>query len=156
MPQGDPGTILTAANEPVWNSNTDLFFNILNTGILYIWLFVIHVGDLGLTVIIWWLPLWSFPTAIIVTVIKWHYISKHVVQVKWKSFFWQTFIAPIIPAIIIGIVAQLWIAFVFPPLALLIGGTGLATVIAGVITILFAFIGMSDVYVFPSIHGCGW
>ena len=47
MPQGDPGTILTAANEPVWNSNTDLFFNILNTGILYIWLFVIHVRGFG-------------------------------------------------------------------------------------------------------------
>jgi hypothetical protein len=148
-PQGLAGMILVGGNKPLFNSVVDIVLGFFNTGMLFFWLYVFQIQNYGLTALIWWIPLNSFPQNLIAMLLKWWYINRNVAPVKVREFAWQAFVAPLIPALIIAGVAQLWINFVFPPLVAVMGGGPIAIIIGGVITVLFGFIGCLMFMFFP-------
>jgi hypothetical protein len=98
-------------------------------------------------------------------IIKWWYINKRVAPVRFKEFYWQTFIAPIGASLIIGLIALFWTKYIFNPLINLFiplsdflnqfiqmegaPTDAVAKLAAGVVTILFAFIGLLMFTFFP-------
>jgi hypothetical protein len=143
-PNGLADNIIYGANRPGFKTATDLIMMVVNTAILYYWLFVVRVGSMGLNVLFWFIPMWVFPFELIILYVKWHFIHKEICPVRFSKFAWQSFVAPGIPALIIAGVAQLWIIFIFPPLA-----TAVGVIIGGVITILFGFVGCLMFMFFP-------
>jgi hypothetical protein len=98
------------------------------------------------------IPLQHFVPNLINLVIRWVYIHRHIAPVKFGEFGWQAFLAPLGPSLIIGGVATLWRLLVFPPfvagLEPLVGFMA-ATLIAGMVSILFAFVGCLMFMFFP-------
>ena len=80
------------------------------------------------------------------------YINRKIARVKFKEFGWQAFIAPIGPSLIIALIAWAWHRWAFPFLEGIVG-----TLVAGVISILFAFVFILMFTFFPlySFFG-GW
>jgi hypothetical protein len=148
-PNGLADMIIYGANRPLIKTILDIIFNFINMMLLFLYLFVWRVQDLGITGLVWFIPLWVFPQTLIQLVIKWRYINRVICPVKFRDFGWQAFVAPLIPALVIGGIAELWRQFVFPPMVILFGNDNIATVIAGVITILFGFIGCLMFTFFP-------
>jgi hypothetical protein len=131
---------LIGANRPIFNSNVEVFLTFLSPVLTYFWLFVVKIQTYPLIVLIWWIPLNVAIPNVIRLVTKWWYIHKKICPVKFKEFFWQAFIAPLIPSLIIAGVAQLWSIFIFPLIVDGLGGTVTANLIAGVCTVLFGFV----------------
>jgi hypothetical protein len=150
-PNGLADNIILGANRPMFKTILDITFNFVNIGLLYLYLFVWNIPEMGLEAMFWFLPLWGFPSALIVFVLKWWFINREICPVKFKEFGWQSFIAPAIPALIIAGVAELWTAFVFPPLSMIFDGlfANSGTIIGGMITILFGFVGCLMFMFFP-------
>jgi hypothetical protein len=131
---------LIGSNHPIFNSNVEVGLTLLSPFLTFFWLFVVQIQNFDLIVLIWWIPLNAAIPNLIRLVVKWYYINKRVTKVKFKEFYWQAFIAPLIPSLIIAGVAQLWTIFVFPELYILFGENVFASLAAGVCTVLFAFV----------------
>jgi hypothetical protein len=63
-----------------------------------------------------------------------------VLLVGWRKVAYQSFIAPIPPAIMYGIIGNLWVVHVFPVLTNAFGGGETGMIIAAIITVLFAIL----------------
>lgn len=148
-PSGLADNIILGSNRPMFLSTVNFIWTFIGIGNLYFWLYIVHVQEMGLTAIIWWIPLNGFLPSLINLLIKWVFIHKEIAPVKFNEFGWQTFIAPLLGSLIIFGVAELWTTFVFPPLVVGLGGTAFAKIAAGVITVLFAFIALLMFMFFP-------
>nr|MDO8115128.1 hypothetical protein [Candidatus Sigynarchaeota archaeon] len=148
--------VILAANKPhvdtvLWITGD--FFGLL---LLYLALFVFKIPLWGTLAIIWLIPLLPVAPNLYRGIASWVYIGKKLCPVEWKRFAWQTFIAPIPPAIIYGIIGNLWVVYIFPALTNAFGGEDLGIIIAAVITVLFAiFFGL---FFFFPVYGLmgGW
>jgi hypothetical protein len=139
-PNGTASNIILGANKPMFLTILDIIFQVISVGLTYMFLFVWRVQDGGIDAMIWLLPLGGFAPALVQMIIKWVYIDKRICPVEVKNFAWQTWVAPLVPAVIIFIVAQLWKVLIFPPMVVLFGANDMAVIIAGTITILFMFV----------------
>jgi hypothetical protein len=149
-PIGTSENIILGANKPLVVTVVDIIGMGASFGLTYLYLFVWRIQDVyGFQGLIWLLPLGGFPIAFTRLIIFWRYIHKNICPVKFREFGWQAFVAPLIPSLILAGIAQLWQIFVFPPMVEAFGGTNLALIIAGTISILFAFIVCVMLIFFP-------
>ncbi|MHA1110952.1 MAG: hypothetical protein ACTSRE_07595 [Promethearchaeota archaeon] len=137
-------TIL-GANKPLFNSIIMIISYFIEITLIFLTLNVFRLHEIwGLQGIFWLIPLIPFVPNLIRLIASWIYIDKKIARVQFKKFGWQSFIAPVAPAIIIGIIGWLWGKFVYPFLA------GLITpLIAGVVTLIFAIVGCMLFLFFP-------
>jgi hypothetical protein len=150
QPIASSEVVILGANKPTFNTIT----RILNDGgnIFFMWLWIIFLqlpARHGITSVIWIMPLGGFLAGLARMVANWVYIHKNIAPVRVGKFGWQTFVAPLIPAILIFVIAHLWYEYVFHTLIAWFGGTNLAMMVVGVISILFAFVGCMLFFFFP-------
>jgi hypothetical protein len=158
QPQDSARTVILGANRPTFNTVITIIHDVLNLGFIYLWLIVLRLPQtLGFSAVIWLIPLGGFAPGVLRMIVSWYYIHKQIAPVRFKEFFWQTFMAPIFPALIIAGVAQLWYFFVFENLIALLGGGQLAMILTGGISIMFAFI-VCAMFIFFPLYGAfgGW
>ncbi|MBN2157606.1 MAG: hypothetical protein JW776_16280 [Candidatus Lokiarchaeota archaeon] len=138
-------TIL-GANKPLFNSAIMIVSYFVEVLLIFLSINVFRIHEIwGLRGIFWLLPLIPFIPNLIRMITSWIYIDKKIARVHIKKFGWQSFIAPIIPAIIIGGIGFLWTHLVFPFLSDLTN----SPLIAGVITLIFAIVGCMLFIYFP-------
>jgi hypothetical protein len=93
--------------------------------------------------LIWIIPMRPFVKNLILLFVQWIYIDRKIVEVQLRQFSWQTFVAPIIPALAVGLVGQIWFNSAYP---LLVTYTGIYVTAA--VTVVVAFIALLWVF-FP-------
>jgi hypothetical protein len=124
--------------------------------LIYLALFVFKIPDWGTTAIIWLIPMLPFAPNLFRGIATWLYVGKKVVPVEWRKFAYQSFIAPIIPAIMYGFIGWIWVETVFPAIAAGVGGGELGLIISAIITVLFAiFFGLFFFFPMYGVFG-GW
>ncbi|MHA1339029.1 MAG: hypothetical protein ACTSRZ_03430 [Promethearchaeota archaeon] len=133
--EGSSKQILDMTNLQWIRSLLDIGHNIATLITTYIYLEVTHIPQkYGIAAMIWIMPMGNFIADFGFMLIRWIIINKKVVKLNIPI--WQSFIAPLPPAIITFIIGKLWVLFIHP---IIIESLGLY--IGGVITLLFAFIG---------------
>lgn len=150
QPIASSEVLILGANKPTFNTITRIFNDLGN--IFFVWLWIVYLqlpARYGIDAVVWIMPLGGFLVGLARMVANWVYIHKHIAPVRIDKFGWQTFIAPLIPAILIFLIANLWYNFIFHNMISWFGGGNLAMMIAGVISILFAFIGCAMFFFFP-------
>ena len=158
QPQSSAEVVIVGASKPEINTVLAVIQQGLNIFFTWLWLIELKLPERwGIQAVVWIMPLGLFIPMVLRTVLSWLYIHKKIAPVRCKEFSWQTFIAPIIPALIIIIIAKLWYMFVFENMIILLGGTDIAMIIAGVVSILFAFVGCL-MFIFMPLYGAfgGW
>ncbi len=158
QPQSSAEVVIVGASKPEINTVLAVIQQGLNIFFTWLWLIELRLPERwGIQAVVWIMPLGLFIPMVLRMVLSWVYIHKNIAPVRFKEFSWQTFIAPIVPALTIVIIAELWYAFVFENMILLFGGGQLAMIIAGVISILFAFVGCL-MFIFMPLYGYfgGW
>jgi hypothetical protein len=128
--------VILGGKHPGWHSFTE----ILRTLIQFLWdfllLFVFKWPQTApIVVLIWILALRDFPNKFTILVLNYIYIQKKIVKIRWSSFAWQAWIAPIPATIGVWGCAAIWLNFVFPILENIMG-----VYIAAGISILIGFL----------------
>ncbi|MBD3350923.1 MAG: hypothetical protein GF364_05500 [Candidatus Lokiarchaeota archaeon] len=130
--------ILTMTNHQLFNSLMDISHNIASLITTWLYLSVTQIPQkYGIVAMIWILPMGNFVADFGFMLIRWVFIHKNVVKLEIPV--WQAFIAPIFPALITFGVGKLWLFTVHNWIINLIGGT-MGIYVAGIITVLFAFV----------------
>ncbi|MBN2149910.1 MAG: hypothetical protein JW839_00560, partial [Candidatus Lokiarchaeota archaeon] len=130
--------MLLGANKPHIDTVFRITADFLGLFLLYMALFVWRIPDWGTTAIIWLIPMLPFLPNLFRGIGTWLYLGKRVLPVEWKKFAYQSFIAPIMPAILYGIIGNLWVVYVFPAISGAFGGGEAGLIVAAIITVLFA------------------
>jgi hypothetical protein len=130
--------MLLGANKPVIDTILRIAADFLGLFLLYMALFVFKIPDWGTTAIIWLIPMLPFLPNLVRGISTWFYLGKKVLPVEWKKFAYQSFIAPIPPAIMYGFIGNLWVVHVFPLLTSAFGGGETGMIVSAVISVLFA------------------
>jgi hypothetical protein len=156
QPISSSETVILGANKPVFNTITRIFNDLGN--IFFVWLWIVYLqlpAKYGIDAVIWIMPLGGFLVGLTRMILNWIYIHKKIAAVRLNKFGWQTFIAPLIPSILIFVIADFWYKYIFHNMIIWFGGTNFAMMIAGVISILFAFVGCAMFFFFPMYAACG-
>jgi hypothetical protein len=132
--------MLLGANKPAIDTIIRIVSDFLGLFLLYMALFVWKIPDWGTTAIIWLIPMLPFLPNLFRGIATWLYLGKKVLPVEWRKFAYQSFIAPIPPAIMYGIIGNLWVVYIFPVLTNAFGGGETGMIIAAIITVLFAIL----------------
>lgn len=156
QPVASAEVVILGSNKPAFNTGMRIFQDLANLGFTWFWLIYLGLpARYGISAVIWILPLGGFIPGFIRMFLSWKYIDTNIAPVRFKKFGWQTFIAPLIPSIAIFVIANAWYRWVFYEMIELFGGDNLAMMIAGVISILFAFIGCAMFFFFPMYSAFG-
>lgn len=109
------GDVILGGNKPLWHSIMNISSNLLGIGLDILLLFVFQIPQkMGITGLIWLIPLKGMPLTILRLTADWIFIQKKLVKMRFRDFAWQTFVAPL-PAMLLLIgLAQLWFAFAYP------------------------------------------
>jgi hypothetical protein len=152
--------MLLGANKPHVDTLLRITADVLGLFLMYIALFVIKIPLMGTTYIIWLIPMLPFLPNLYRGIASWLYIGKKLCPVEWRKFGYQAIIAPIPPAILYGIVGNLWVTYVFPALMNaftgVFGDAEIGMIVAAGISVLFAiFFGLYFFFPVYSFFG-GW
>jgi hypothetical protein len=148
--------VILGANRPHVDTIIRIIGDFLGLVLLYLCLFIFKIPEWGTFAIIWMIPMLPVAPNIFKMIAEWVYIGKKLCPVQWKKFAWQSFIAPIPPAIIYGIIGNLWVVYVFPAITNAFGGEDLGMILAAVISVLFAiFFGLFFFFPMYGLMG-GW
>ncbi len=137
-------TIL-GANKPLFNSIIMIGSYFIEVLLIFLSVNVFRIHEIwGIKAIFWLIPLIPFIPNLIRLIASWIFIDKKIAQVQIKKFSWQSFVAPIAPALIIGCLGFLWTKFAYPFISDLT-----TPLISGIITLVFAIIGCMLFIFFP-------
>jgi hypothetical protein len=156
QPQESAEKFILGANRPIFNTILRILYDVMHLGFTFLWIIVLQLPQqYGLEAVVWILPLGSFIAGFLRMGLGWGYIHRKIAPVRIKEFAWQTFIAPIFPALAIAGIAQLWYRFVFYQLIELMGGSSFAMIFTGAISVLFAIVICAMGIFFPLYSACG-
>lgn len=111
---GIPGQVIYGANKPNFTMIVGLIQGFVNTIVLYIYLSILRIADMGLTIIAWVKVLGLTPVGILFGVISFYYVQRQIVQIRipWK----QMVFGIALPCFITYILLMILKAIVFNPL----------------------------------------
>jgi hypothetical protein len=156
QPTASSEVLILGANRPTFNTIMKILNDLGNIFFVWFWLVFLQLpAKYGMEAVIWIMPLGGFLPGFLRMIANWVYIHKKIAPVRIRKFGWQTFIAPLVPSILIFIIAHFWYEYVFHNMIIWFGGTSAAMMIAGVISILFAFVGCAMFFFFPMYSAFG-
>ncbi|MHA1820185.1 MAG: hypothetical protein ACTSVC_06915 [Promethearchaeota archaeon] len=150
-PNDTAQNIILGANKPMFNSIVSILQSGANLFMTYLWIFVLQLPQkYGIAAMIWLLPMGTFIPDFLAVLARWLYINKKIVKIHIPI--WQAFVAPLIPGLITFAVGRIWVLTVHVWLIAEVGN-----ILAGIITILFAFI-VCFMFIFITLYSYfgGW
>lgn len=136
QPIATANDVILGSNHPWWHTFTSIFSTLFDFIVDIILLFVLKwPQNMGITFLIWLIPLKSFPRNVILIIIDYVYIQYKIVQVHYHHYIWQWWVAPVLAGSGVYIIAQGWFQYLYEPLLM---STGIY--VTGGITIVIAFL----------------
>ncbi len=137
--------VILGANRPWFKTFTDFLGMGISLFTDVLLLFILKwPQQASIETLIWIIPMRPFVRNVIILIVEWIYIDKKIVPVNLKSFGWQTFIAPIVPSLLVALVGWIWFNSAYPILVISTGiyVTAAVTVVIAFITLLWVFFPM--------------